>query len=419
MSNIILNSKTRLILLVTIYLYLIGLAVFYSFRGNGDLAIFLEAGSRYLNGEDPYSGTEMPFVHGPASLPVYAALSLLPGVLSSLLWNLSLVLLTFLLTLLVKKWYQIDILTIVVLLTLTTPYRTILGNGQVGISVLLTVLVLLNIDRIEGRNSRRWIWYIGTCLVLTVKPYLLIGLIIKMILKRDFYSLIKVFLFFVITSLCIPFQNPLFIEYINSLLRRGQGSHMERDNFSLAAAAGNLINLDKFGLLLGLALGLFLILTVVRGERCFPDWLVFLLPVVMSSYVHSQDLIFISLSLILLPRLGGIIPILPKSLKSNRQILLLVFIFFCTSFSSVGLLVQFFLFIAVLKIEALKIFLTPIFFVFVISLIANYFFRSGNLTLAYHFYGIPYQVIISFLPLFLIYSFRSENRRTRAYVVDR
>ena len=413
------TSKTRLILLVTIYLYLICLAVFYSFRGNDYLAIFLEAGSRYLSGEDPYSGTEMPFVHGPASLPVYAAISLLPVVLSSLLWNLSLVLLTFLLTLLVKKWYQIDILTIVVLLTLTTPYRTILGNGQVGISVLLTVLVLLNIDRIEGRNSRRLIWYIGTCLVLTVKPYLLIGLIIKMILKRDFYSLIKVFLFFAITSLCIPFQNSLFIEYINSLLRRGQGSHMERDNFSLAAAAGNLFNLDKFGLLLGLALGFFLILTVVRGKHNFPDWLVFFLPVVMSSYVHSQDLIFISLSLILLPRLEGLIPILPKSLNPNRKILLLVFVFFCTSFSSVGLLAQLFFFIAVLKVEAFRFFLTPISFVFIISLIANYFLRSGDLTLAYHFYGIPYQVVISVLPLFLIYRFRSENRRTRAYVVDK
>jgi hypothetical protein len=295
----------------------------------------------------------------------------------------------------VARWYKIDYLYVLIILTLTTPYRTVLGNGQVGITVLLILILLLNIDKIQGKIQQNSIWFIGTAIILTIKPYLLIGLFLMLFFKRNLGKLVITMMVYVSVSLLVPYKSSLFLIYINSLLMRGQNSHMDRDNFSITAAFGNFLDLEILGLIFGLVIVLALSTLFLKRDQNYSHFLVLLIPVVASSYVHSQDLILISIATLLLPKVY-------EGISNLTSIQLGIFVMFCVAFSNVGLIVLFFVALILVLLVPNKMIFSSVFLSIIISMGANYYQRIGELTVAYNLYGIPYLLVLIYLPVLVL-----------------
>lgn len=344
-----------------------------------DSWVFFRAGAEYSKGIDPYYADGMPFVHGPLSLPIYKLFASLNIFIASLIWELGVVLCGLLLAYLLHNFYGIKPLHFYILLTLTAPLRTTLGNGQVAMLVAVAIVLAMNYEDLTESKIKYLVLIFSVLVILTLKPYLIIPVALKLAINKRYIPLYASSLgsLFSFTVLGLGLTE----SYFRALIGRGNDIESESTNYSFSSLLNTVTDWGLVSTLVALFIGVLALATLLKNQKTVGnDWVYFLSPFLVSPFVHSQDLVLMLIPLVSVTTVRG-----NEENWSWQGILALSLL--SSAFTNFGLYIEivttiFFVFYFKLRKNRFIV-VSPI----PVSLLANDSWRSDNLAQAYFLYG--------------------------------
>jgi len=293
LQKILLQTKFRFYIfpLVLIALYL----AYYSAQRQVDFAVFWTAGQNWNEKRNPYellnqSNPGHPYVNAPSALFLFSVLARLDLDVAALLFRAISASLGILLCFVIQRRMQIPVLLTIPVLVFSVPFRVTIGSGQVGLVVCLSFFLLLLLENKRTKIELLQKIFLGV-VVLSLKPYMFLGYMVFLILKRSFSQLLLTpFVFLLINSLMSP--NFFYIrEWISNLQSLGNVTLSEANNSSIIAITNRFTGSTLFALVCYIAINAFLIFKLWMNIHQTKTAIFYtaILAIELSPYVHHQD----------------------------------------------------------------------------------------------------------------------------------
>lgn len=289
----------------------------YVFDHQEDLKIFLEAGRALEGNTSPYSGTEYRYVYGPYLAIFLSFLTHIEYEVIQIFWfflNLiSVIGIVYSINRLRKSFgiQNVDSIFLAIVIISSFTFRNSIAQGQiVSLLALLSLqAILLSMVSILP-NFRALIIALLLLPLVETKPYLAIGVLIFFLIKRQYRILIWL-------PITLMFANVIYfwmfrvsyIDWYRALNVRVQDVNGGYDQASLQGVLDNTLNLSEearivLAALWLIGLGIWILLqrkTLFSAEERL-ICLALVLPSLASPFLHSHDILFPLLGLILMFR---------------------------------------------------------------------------------------------------------------------
>lgn len=277
--------------LMLIALYL----AYYSSQRQVDFAVFWTAGQNWNEGRNPYellnqSNPGHPYLNAPSALLLFSILARLDLDDAAIVFRAISASIAILLCFLIQRKMHIPMLFTIPVLIFSVPFRVTIGSGQVGLIVSLSFFLLFLLEYRRTKVELILKIFLGV-VVLSLKPYMFLGYMVFLLLKRNFPQLLLTpFVFLLSNALMSP--NFFYIrEWISNLQSLGSVTLSEANNSSILALTNRLTGSIALALVCYFALNIFLIykLWVNIAQTKIAIFYTTILAIELSPYVHHQD----------------------------------------------------------------------------------------------------------------------------------
>lgn len=181
--------------------------------------------------------------------------------------------------------------------------RSIINNGQVGLIVVLSILIIwknLNVNE----NKIEWLIALNLFIAFELKPYLVTLCILYFFIAKKYSYLLKAFIIEIIYQVLILifFPSANFLQYLKRLFYRSGIIGAELDQSSLYVLSKRLfINSELISVYLFICFNLLVVLVLIKFQLN-KNSNTFLLTtgasVLVSPYFHRQDALLLSIAYI-------------------------------------------------------------------------------------------------------------------------
>jgi hypothetical protein len=268
---------------------------YYSSQRQVDFAVFWTAGLNWNEGRNPYellnqSNPGHPYVNAPSALFLFSILARLDLDAAAIVFRAISASLGILLCFVIQRKMNIPLVFTIPVLIFSVPFRVTIGSGQVGLVVSLSFFLLLLIESKKTIINLVFKIFLGV-VVLSLKPYMFLGYMVFLLLKRSFPQLLLTpCVFLLINALMSP--NFFYIrEWISNLQSLGRVTLSEANNSSIIAITNRLTGSIPVALACYFAFNAFLLykLYINISQTKTAIFYTTILAVELSPYVHHQD----------------------------------------------------------------------------------------------------------------------------------